>query len=470
MKLLNLGETTVFLDDINLYVPYSKTNTPTEIAEERASGSRTLAAALAQGFLLDVTNGIPAVLPVKKDSVHSVYVPDSVFTPEYDAIKCFKEDGTMSVIWTGSATDASGYSNLNRRFMFGLQEAGVNLKYHPTAALKELGRQATLSLMQLQFTTAAKGSPVVYSMPAPTCEDKDRYRIFLTMMETKRLHPDYVERCNVADEIVVPSRWCKDVFEQSGVTKPVSVVPLGVDASLFKPGAAPLSFFGESKPFVFLSVFQWSLRKGYDVLIRAFVEEFGAKDNVALLVSSRFFGASDEIKKRIIKADIQREIDSVGKSDRGRIAYFGDALPDAMMPSLYAAGDCFVLVSRGEGFGLPYIEAGACGLPVIASRYSGHTDFLNDGNSYLVDVDSFAPADPRLEVVSRFFQGMEFPAFGRAAVDQTRAHMRRVFENRDEAKIKAGRLAADIEARYTWPTCVGQMKQKLHDTFRLLSR
>jgi glycosyltransferase involved in cell wall biosynthesis len=462
MKILNPGETTVYLDDINVYVQYDKQKRPVEIPDQVASGSRKLASALKQGLLLDATNGVPEL--TAKPSALSNIKPN-VFSPDHDAMEYFREDGSLSVVWTGPAVGASGYANVNRRLMTGLSSAGVNVKYVPISSFWNADPETVQTLMGLQLNMAPSRSPVVYGMPAPACDDAAGHRIFMTMMETRRLHEDFVERCNAADEIVVPSAWCKRVFEESGVKRPVSLVPIGVDCSAYRPGLEPFRFIPDRRPFTFLSVFQWSMRKGYDVLIRAFCEEFTKSDDVALVISSKLFGESDDSKSRIIKDEIRRL--SAFAPERAPIIYYGDTPPDSVMPRLYASADCLVLVSRGEGFGLPFVEAGACEVPVIGSRYSGQTDFLTDENSYLVDVDSYA-LNPEVEVVSRFFQGIEFPVFGRPAIDQTRLHMRRVYENREEAKNKARNLRTDVVQRYDWQVCTGQMRQKLIETFRLL--
>ena len=55
------------------------------------------------------------------------------------------------------------------------------------------------------------------------------------------------------------------------------------------------------------------------------------------------------------------------------------------MPRLYAAADAYVMPSRGEGWGRPYMEAMAMGLPTIGSRWSGNLAFMHDGNAFLVD-------------------------------------------------------------------------------------
>jgi glycosyltransferase involved in cell wall biosynthesis len=55
------------------------------------------------------------------------------------------------------------------------------------------------------------------------------------------------------------------------------------------------------------------------------------------------------------------------------------------MPSVYRSMDCFVLATRGEGWGRPIAEAMAMGLPAIATAWSGPTEFMNKSNSYPLD-------------------------------------------------------------------------------------
>src|ERR1019366_4544938 len=111
-----------------------------------------------------------------------------------------------------------------------------------------------------------------------------------------------------------------------------------------------------------------------------------------------------------------------------------------LMPRLYASADCFVLPTRGEGFGLPAIEAGACGLPVITTNYSGQTDFLTNDNSYLLQIDGFRNAERELAWISYFYENAEFPILGKSVIEQLRHQMRYVFEHKEEAEVKANRL------------------------------
>jgi glycosyltransferase involved in cell wall biosynthesis len=114
-----------------------------------------------------------------------------------------------------------------------------------------------------------------------------------------------------------------------------------------------------------------------------------------------------------------------------------------------------------NGYAVHNCESAACGLPCIATRYSGQTDFMDDENSYLVDIDGFQRSEEDLSWISYFYENAEFPILGPAVVEQARMMMRRAYENREEARIKAGKLREKVVREYNWKKCVSMMHDKL---------
>jgi len=502
MKIVNVSEGPIYLDDIGFLLPYTGNYEAIEVPDLKAIRSNTLRYCIAGDYVIDASKGYPSEDKIKsvKEKFRSRLQEMESQTSRYDKLKAsfvderrpnlprqnerpkalvgipeskeakkeFDEDGKISVVWTGPTMDFGGYARMNRKFMFGLSEKGINLRYDIQESVNDVEPKTRERLVSLSTKRVPVDAPKIYGMTAPLIYDWSRYKMLFTMMETRRLHPGYVERCNCADEVVVPSRWCKEVFLESGVRKPLSVVPLGVDTDIYHPDVEPISFSKNLKPFVFLSVFGWSLRKGYDVLLKSYLEEFTGDEPVSLLISSRYFGSTHESKKKFIREDIARVSSMVSNPNKPHVCLFGDILSDTMMPRLYAAADCYVLITRGEGFGLPPAEAGACRLPVICSRYSGQTDFLDDTNSYLVDVDGFQSVKDDLSKISYFYQDAEFPIFGPKAVEQTRHLMRHVYEHPEEAQKKADLLYDRVTKEYNWDNCINAMRDKLKCTFENL--
>jgi len=265
-------------------------------------------------------------------------------------------------------------------------------------------------------------------------------------METsKKVHPQYADRLNLADEIWTPSKWCKEVFEASGVTPEIKVMPLGVDTERYKPGLEPLDFEQNLRTFRFVSTFGWSYRKGFDVLIRGFLEEFSSKDDVTLILSTRFAGNLSKRSQNRIYEDFNlcRQMVNKKDSELPHIVLHSAYTPEYKMPHLYNAAHCFVLISRGEGWGLPYCEAGACELPVIASDHGGQKDFLDDSVAYMVPPDTYFQSRrtdrsfKNMAWISHFYEDQFFPDYEENALGLLKQHMRRVYENYDEATVKA---------------------------------
>ena len=256
-----------------------------------------------------------------------------------------------------------------------------------------------------------------------------------TMYETDGLPVDWRDQCNTMDEIWVPSEHNLHTFANAGVAvSKLHKVPETFDNELFHPGVSPLEVDG-LQGFVFLSVFSWIARKGWPVLLRAWCDEFGADDDVTLVLK-----ADTAISPR--GTNCAREVEAFVRNRLKRdprkgppIVVLDQPLEVTDVPRLYRAADAFVLASRGEGWGRPQMEAMAMGLPTIATGWSGNLEFMNEGNSYLVDYKLVnAPAGP--------WTGGQL--WAEPSVRDLRRAMRRVYEHRVEAAATGTRARADV--------------------------
>jgi tetratricopeptide (TPR) repeat protein len=124
-----------------------------------------------------------------------------------------------------------------------------------------------------------------------------------------------------------------------------------------------------------------------------------------------------------------------------------EALAEDDMPRLYRTADAFVLPTRGEGWGLPIMEAMASALPVLVTNWGAHLDFANDDNAYLIRSDGTVPVDEEQRRQSPFY-GPDH-RWANPSVEHLASVMRHVFEHRAEARDRGLRARDSIGASWT---------------------
>jgi GT2 family glycosyltransferase/Flp pilus assembly protein TadD len=193
------------------------------------------------------------------------------------------------------------------------------------------------------------------------------------------------------DEMWVISSYVRDVYVNSGVPADrVFVVPCGINPELFHPAVKPYKL-KTKKAFKFLFVGGTILRKGIDILLDAYTQSFTAADDVCLVIKDMggdSFYKGMNCKERIASITKQKNAPAIEYIDR--------MLSDKEIASLYTACDVLVHPYRGEGFGLPILEAMACGTPAIVTNGGASLDFCSAQNSLLINAHKVFYADKRI--------------------------------------------------------------------------
>jgi len=171
------------------------------------------------------------------------------------------------------------------------------------------------------------------------------------MFETDRLPDGWAEKCRAMDEVWFPARFFGDILAKAGIEdRNMRMMGRGLDSNLYRPGATPLEI-PQSRGFNFLSVFDWHYRKGPDVLLRAYLSEFKADEDVALVLKVYQINDNSVSLEAQIADFIEREM-GMTLEQTPPIILLNGFLPNAEMPRLYAAANAFVLPTRGEGWDL----------------------------------------------------------------------------------------------------------------------
>jgi glycosyltransferase involved in cell wall biosynthesis len=189
---------------------------------------------------------------------------------------------------------------------------------------------------------------------------------------------------HAADRVIaVSERTKRDLVERYGVPEErVRVVYNGVDHTRFRPrdvdAEAVAQSYGVPHPFILCvgSLMPW--RNG-PRLLRA-VAKLAMPKRVGLLFVGRDIWGTDSTAR-------------VAAENGWSWARFAGYVPDQALPALYAAASVFAYPSLYEGFGIPPLEAMACGTPVVASTAGALPEVLGNAALLVDPVDEHALAE-----------------------------------------------------------------------------
>lgn len=187
---------------------------------------------------------------------------------------------------------------------------------------------------------------------------KGQRKVIFTMWETDELPRSMSELLPQFDVVLVPCDHNKKVFSKHH--DDVRVVPLGIDTKLWEPSAV----VRRPGPFRFLAGGSHWMRKGLDVVLEAFSRVEGDVE-LHIKCGANIIGGVPEIKDN-------------------RVTVHRDIMTPQQEVDFYKQHDCFISMSRGEGWGLMPLQAIAAGIPTILSDTSGHRMFSHLAN-HIVD-------------------------------------------------------------------------------------
>ena len=213
------------------------------------------------------------------------------------------------------------------------------------------------------------------------------------IVETDRCNDKWIEKINQMDAVIVPSYHCKKTIMRSGVVNTkVFVIPEWYNENITEESEYQDMNIDISTNFNFLSVGVMTAnnpvddRKNLFNTIKWFCETFKDDKDVGLILKTNY-GKSTKIDYHITKDILRKLLGEVRQGEYPKIHMIHGMMKQSEMANLYKhpSVKCFISLTRGEGYGLPIIESAASGIPIIATNWSGHLDFLNEGKFIPID-------------------------------------------------------------------------------------
>ena len=208
-------------------------------------------------------------------------------------------------------------------------------------------------------------------------------------VETDICNPTWVDACNKMNLIIVPSKHAANCLKNSGqINVPIEIVPESFcDEILEEPSEQienRLPNFSTNFNFLIFGQITgdnpFNDRKNIFFTIKWLCETFSDDKDVGIIIKTNI-GRNTAIDRRRTTQLLNALIKECRKGDFPKIHLLHGEMSNTEIAALYRHKQIKALISltRGEGYGLPILEAAASGLLVIATNWSGHTEFLNHG-------------------------------------------------------------------------------------------
>ena len=258
------------------------------------------------------------------------------------------------------------------------------------------------------------------------------------IFELDKFSPSEWHHLNCQDRLLVCSAWARQVLVQQGMAEQkIRLVRLGVDCSVFKPAqnSSP-----RQTSTTFLHVGKLEHRKAQDFLLKAFNLAFEATDDVKL----HMHGPNPQVSSAE-KAEWLQQIRTCKLANK---INFSDQ-PFASQEELAAwmsQFDCGVFPARAEGWNLELLEMMALAKPVIATNYSGHTEFANASNCRLIHVAAREPAQD-----GKAFRGQGgWAVLGEEQLAQLIDHLRYIHALKQQGMLLPNEAGVTTAQRLSW--------------------
>jgi glycosyltransferase involved in cell wall biosynthesis len=212
-------------------------------------------------------------------------------------------------------------------------------------------------------------------------------------VEASFCNKEWINACNTMNCVVVPSKFCEKVFRNTGtVNVPILVIPESFTPEILTNKREFEIDIETNFNFLLFGTLTgnnpYNDRKNLFFAIKWLCEEFSNDQDVGIIVKTNV-GRGTRMDWQNVENVIRKMVSEVRKGSFPKVHIIHGTLSSDEVAGLYTHPKIKALVAptRGEGFGLPILEAAASGLPVAATEYSGHMDFMSLGKFIKFEYD-----------------------------------------------------------------------------------
>jgi len=303
---------------------------------------------------------------------------------------------TLGSVYYVGQYGTSGYASAAKGYIAEYVTNGVPVCWHPlkfdSSKLDTTNYVNALAESAIDRSLDSKDRIILHSTPdlwnkfIPKYEcSKYRSVVGYCAWESSKLPDSWVNYMNLLPEVWCPSNYNKTVFENCGVKSKIRVVPhVWFDQKLLnKSNITITDCFGTElsrTKYTFYCIGELTARKSIEELVKVFDKLNDDYPNTQLLLKLHYKDYTIHNINYIVN-----KLNSISSKIGKSIHLLLMNLNEREMLSLHGFGDCYVSLTKSEGFGLTIFEAFKLNKDVIATGYSGHMDFLGEDHDGLVE-------------------------------------------------------------------------------------
>lgn len=370
----------------------------------------------------------------------------------------------MKLLYIAPYLESSGWGIAARHTLACMHQAGIDVVPRPTK-FDSYKHEKEPWLKELEAKSYEKYDAVLYYLPPDNIVYNKRLgkNIAFFLCETDDIiATHWLSRLELMDEVWVPTYFIKTALIKSGYSKPIRLVPIPCDTSVYYKSwpVYPQIKAERQGDFLFYTVADFNKRKNTEALVRAFHTEFHYNEPVNLVLKL----SKNQVCYEGYKLDVRDWVNNLkfalklGRT-KDDIIIPNEYLTDAEIYGIHKGCDVFISPSRGEGWNIPLIDAIGFGKTPIGTNYSSHPEIINESNGWLVEYrlqNCFGMND---------FNGSLYSAqqsWGEIDVIHLRQCMREAFEDNYLREDKSDGCADTIE-RFSYESVGSIIKKALNN-------
>lgn len=372
----------------------------------------------------------------------------------------------IKVKYCGPALDYSGYGEANRHDIASLVGAGVDVSVELTRHCLEISDFGSLGQMIQPLVNKQNDHTIKILHTTPNIYgqfiEPNKYHIARAFWETNLIPADFARGINYCNEVWTGSEYNAEAMRKAGVVKPIYIIPEAIDTTTrnYEPYAGD-----NVQPYIynFYSIFEWTERKNPLALLEAFWREFEGDSNVCLVIKTYVDNFTKD-KQNEITSQIKTLKNTLNLTNYAPVYLFKHLMDRQQVYRFHATYDCFVSAHRGEGWGIPQMEAMFMGKPIISTACGGIHEHIKPDEAMLLPYKLIPLVQNSRN--QQWYTGDQM--WADVDIAELRKSMRWAFSNQTAAREMGGRAYQAVLDRFSTEVVGKKMLERLLDIHNTL--